>query len=436
MKGDKQNKHLGYIQKAVATIKEKNKPLNPATIMSDGMIECFNGSEKYVISGTEAVATFRRLTSNIQSQPEWRGKFSENYISTELRKILAGLSSGTPASLNSRLEKLIKSLQEFKEIRELVMPIQGLKLEVEAFLLGGITFRPADQSQINQLKEKAKKTIQTLKCSDEDKEYWREHYREVIEERLGAFDTLAFSETVADVDQARINALQNIDMALSLLRFLTPYTQDLPEYVGLGLPGQFAKAAYSSIVFSEDGSFNTDFPLSGRYLQFKVDAQFLKHHEHALASISDIISCRARTELEERILVAIEWAGRAQSDSQLQQQLLSLITALECLLNPTDGRPFRIGLSEGVVLLIGPEDLDERLRIFNFVASLYEKRSKVSHGGSISLTPSEIRSLQRIAGAVIMKVIEIRAKFETRKQLESCLGRARLGATLDLKGLA
>ena len=167
----KQGNHLGYIHKAVATIKDKNKPLNPATVMSDGMIECSNGGESYVISGAEAVTAFRGLTSNLQSQPEWRGKFSEKYISTELRKILAGLSTGTPASLNPRLEEFIRCLQEFRGICELVMPIQGLKLEVEAFHLGGITFRPADQIQLDQLSERAKKTIQTLKCSDEDKEY-------------------------------------------------------------------------------------------------------------------------------------------------------------------------------------------------------------------------------------------------------------------------
>ena len=69
MKGSKQSKHLGYIQKAVATITGKNKPLNAATVMTDGMIECSNGRERYVISGAEAVAAFRGLASNINSQP-------------------------------------------------------------------------------------------------------------------------------------------------------------------------------------------------------------------------------------------------------------------------------------------------------------------------------------------------------------------------------
>jgi hypothetical protein len=125
MKRKKPGNHLSHIQKAVATIKGKNKPLNPATLMSDGMIECLNGIERYVISGTEAVAAFRGLTSNIQSQPEWRGKFSEKYISTELRKILAGLSVGTPEALVPRLQEFINSLREFNEVREFVTPIQG-----------------------------------------------------------------------------------------------------------------------------------------------------------------------------------------------------------------------------------------------------------------------------------------------------------------------
>ena len=428
----KQGNHLGYIQKSVATIKDKNKPLNPATVMSDGMIECSNGGESYVISGAEAVAAFRGLTSNLSSQPEWRGKFSEKYISTELRKILAGLSTGTPASLNPRLEEFIRCLQEFKGICELVMPIQGLKLEVEAFHLGGITFRPADQIQLDQLSERAKKTIQTLKCSDEDKEYWRDHSRQVIKDRLGTFDALAFSETVAEVNQARISSSQSIGMALSVLKFLTPYTQDLPEHVGLGLPGEFAMAAYSSIVFSEDGSFNTDFPLAGRYLPFKIDDQFLQRHGDALESLSEIIVSRSRSEIEERILVAIQWAGRAHSDSQPQQQVLSFMTALECRLNPTNGKPLRIGVSESAVLLVGSEGLEERLKLFHFLGSMYDVRSKIIHGGSAEPSDSDIANLQQVVGAVIMRVVGIRHKYATRKALEAHLERARLGAKADL----
>jgi len=226
------SKHLNLIIKAFNAIKETNKPPNPSTVMNNGMIECMNEGERYVISGSEALATFRQLISSIQCQPEWRGKFSEKYISKELRKILSGLSLRTPASLIPRLEDFIEQLQGFQEVRQLVMPIQGLKLEVEAFRLGRTTFKPADQQQLDQLKERAEKTILGMQQSDDDKEYWLLHYREVIDERLGAFDTLAFSETVAEVDQARINASDDIDMALNVLRFLAPYTQDLPEYVG------------------------------------------------------------------------------------------------------------------------------------------------------------------------------------------------------------
>ncbi len=400
--------------------------------MDDGMIECIHEDQVFIISGSEAVATFTRLTTNIQCQPEWEGKFSEKYISTKLRKILAALSSQTPESLIPQLENFVEHLQSFQKVQECVMPIQGLKLEVEELHLGSITFRPADQQQLDHLRERAEKTILTMKLSDDEKQHWLLHYRKVIEERLGAFDTLAFSKSIAEVDQARVNALDAIDMVLNVLRFFAPYTQDFPEYVGLGLPGNFSKAAYSSFVFSEDGSFNTDFPSSGRHLPFKVDKEFLELHGNSLKSFSEIIANPTRTELENRILVAIQWAGKAQSDSQPQQQLLSLITALECLLNPTDGRPFRIGLSESAALLIGKEDLGQRVRLFDFLASMYDKRSKVSHGGSIDIANSEIRSLQGITGAVIMKIVGVRANFMTRKELESCLGRARLGATLDL----
>jgi hypothetical protein len=63
---------------------------------------------------------------------------------------------------------------------------------------------------------------------------------------------------------------------------------------------------------------------------------------------------------------------------------------------------------------------------------MYEARSKISHGGSAQVTDSDIATLQQVVGAVIMRVVEIRHKFTTRKLLEAHLARARLGAQADL----
>jgi hypothetical protein len=53
----------------------------------------------------------------------------------ELKQTLAGMMSELPASLAPRLEVFIEHLQGFQEICELAMPIQGLKFEVEVFIL-------------------------------------------------------------------------------------------------------------------------------------------------------------------------------------------------------------------------------------------------------------------------------------------------------------
>ena len=108
------------------------------------------------------------------------------------------------------------------------------------------------------------------------------------------------------------------------------------------------------------------------------------------------------------------------------------MTALECLLNPTNGKPLRIGVSESAVLLVGPEGLEERLKLFHFLRSMYDVRSKIIHGGSAEPSDCDISNLQRIVGTVIMRVVGIRHKYATRTALEAQLERARLSAKADL----
>ena len=108
------------------------------------------------------------------------------------------------------------------------------------------------------------------------------------------------------------------------------------------------------------------------------------------------------------------------------------MTALECLLNPTNGKPLRIGVSESAVFLVGSEGLEELLKLFHFLGSMYDVRSKIIHGGSAEPSDSDIANLQQVVGAVIMRVVGIRHKYATRKELEAHLERARLGAKADL----
>lgn len=100
------------------------------------------------------------------------------------------------------------------------------------------------------------------------------------------------------------------------------------------------------------------------------------------------------------------------------------MTALECLLNPTNGRPLRIGVSESAVFLVGPESVEERLRLFHFLRSMYDARSSIIHGGTAEPSDSDIANLQRVVG--------IRHKYTTRNVLEAHLERARLSAKADL----
>lgn len=119
-----------------------------------------------------------------------------------------------------------------------------------------------------------------------------------------------------------------------------------------------------------------------------------------------------KSQLERKVLRGIQWASDAQGQRDHDNELLSLIIALECLLPSTRSSGTSSWTAEGAALLLG-QDLRTRKTVRNRILSLYKKRNNIVHGGdSEEITADDVVWLRKTVHGLIRNIIKRRSEFE------------------------
>lgn len=101
---------------------------------------------------------------------------------------------------------------------------------------------------------------------------------------------------------------------------------------------------------------------------------------------------------------ALEYLYHATGDERLEQKLIDLIISMESLFGEDQELRLRISLRATYLLSAGREG--ERPRIFNRIYDLYNKRSRIVHGGEeVPLTSEEVSGLECFVRESIMRLI-------------------------------
>lgn len=125
-----------------------------------------------------------------------------------------------------------------------------------------------------------------------------------------------------------------------------------------------------------------------------------------LQRISKLLESDKLTKLQQRILRAFQWAGRAQVDSRREESFLLMAIALESLLL---GNQTNENISYKVALraahLIGPRDISIRKSLCRDVKDLYNRRSAIVHSGRVEVSDSELALLRHYLRAALFVAI-------------------------------
>jgi hypothetical protein len=122
-----------------------------------------------------------------------------------------------------------------------------------------------------------------------------------------------------------------------------------------------------------------------------------------------------RNEIEERIISAMQWAGRATVEDRNEEAFLLYAIALESLImerGPSAELNFR--LIHRIAHLLGT-DFESRKNIRERTKELYKIRSKIVHTGSFEVSDSDLQYMRLFTKECIARILTGK-EFETFEQ--------------------
>ncbi len=129
----------------------------------------------------------------------------------------------------------------------------------------------------------------------------------------------------------------------------------------------------------------------------------------------------------ETLLRGIRWFSNAQIQVVKENQYLNLTSCLETFLTPGDPNDkISNTIAEGVAFVLG-NGQKERRQLKKKIKDLYDKRSRVSHGGHSAIPTSDLEALRRITGDFLSQMIQRMDEFRTRNDLDEWIEDQKFG---------
>jgi hypothetical protein len=119
--------------------------------------------------------------------------------------------------------------------------------------------------------------------------------------------------------------------------------------------------------------------------------------------IWEALAAEEPSDLQKRILAAVEWVGKAAKDKDPARKLTQIMIGLESLLSSKGKGGISSLLAEYTAFLIG-DDLEDRKHLENTVKKLYNERSDIAHGSSSNAHPNSIADALWIVKSVIKRI--------------------------------
>ncbi|WP_342511230.1 hypothetical protein MKY34_13025 [Sporosarcina sp. FSL K6-1522] len=174
----------------------------------------------------------------------------------------------------------------------------------------------------------------------------------------------------------------------------------------------------SSIILSEKNA-GLNNSMSGTIDSINLHQFPIDDPEYGHDRIWGILAKANPTNLENRIITAIEWAGKAMRDDEPARAFTQYIFGLEALLQFQQkgvlvSPSITYQISEFAAFIISDE-LESRLVIEKMVKKLYSKRSAIAHGGSSDVDDKDVNE----AMYLIKQIVTILLKKQEFKDFNS-----------------
>ena len=374
----------------------------------------------------ETAYDFLGLTGELAKEVVLDGKFSTTYLETKLQPIILAYRQDLEAGANL-FRAFIAEIVDFSTEYTVSVPVAGLVLEVETFRVGRVTFRSVTDGVINGLVNKQDQIGR--QCGHESMTpQEREHERDRLRRGLG--DEVVGSYTVIAEPQ-RAQELAEIEIRRALEAVIFSWAGAVAYHPAADAAPRLKTASEGPlplVVMTSEDSFHDRMGLPDSRYPIIISRQSWGSLDgNGLSEISRILAkpINELTPLEKSILRAVHWVATSQYQIDDENRMLNLITGLETLVSPVDRQSISRSIAEATALLT-QRDMSRRADLMKTVSSAYTKRSNTSHGGQVSLEPTELRQMRVIVLQVIQQTLAWQSRFKTKEEFQAWINQAKL----------
>lgn len=355
----------------------------------DSLVLIQRGDRTVMLVGDDAVR-YREITSAICSAVNERRPLSRRAISSLLDDFfmkMLGSGDGTQnpqlgEQLKTEARTLKQALFEKPKNWEVQLMVEGLSPIGLPVIVGRVEFRHLDQTSLVDLKNRVTGLVRDLNVKNSEAAAAHlESNLDVLRERVVGKLTV----NAVDDEGAILAAKSELRSTLDALNFFAVH-DNLGGWAFL--PGDTIPQCEFILAICEDGRLTPSFRRVGPGVQIAI-GQMGKRK--GFSRVSEMLRAENPTDLEQRILASLQWAGRAQTENRREEAFLLYAIALESLLLARDTKTeIAQRLAIRCAQLGGGPTLNDKKLVVEQILSLYQIRSDIVHSGNILVREDEL----------------------------------------------
>jgi hypothetical protein len=222
-----------------------------------------------------------------------------------------------------------------------------------------------------------------------------------------------------DFDAAKSLAIKELSLSIDVMNFFSDLLPFTKSYIYLPGDSERLKLTVLSLSNEDKPKFQISWPTIGPQQLFSISRLIENDKKRRLGfcKVSKLLR-KKRNKLEERLISAITWAGKATVERRKEEAFLLYIISLESLVlaeNEKDELGYR--LRTRVAHLIG-KGKKGRLRVSDKMKDLYNIRSKIVHSGYYQVSDADLSLIRLYTKSCILKILNHRP-FTTMDRIET-----------------
>lgn len=331
----------------------------------------------------------------------------ESSIQRAMLRAIDSVQASTEKDFSKRLTSALSDLSDELGTKpstwEVHYPIEGVLPDKLPFTFGKCEFYFGDDACLDLLLGRVDRIIVSLVGEDAVQDARRDAettIRQLVKGKTGVSATV----DAVDAEAARLLARKMSRQIVDILNFYANLGNHPPSEVLLFSEGRGPGALYTFLFAEEPPAFQSPMDRFGPAMRFSFAASHLDGT--GFQRMSDMLKKpeNARSKIEDRLVAAFQWAGKASVEPRKEEAFLLFAISLESLLLERNDKS---EISETLALraahlISGPQS---RRMVYEDMKRLYRVRSNIVHSGSVDVAEDQLSEIRYYARLALLTVL-------------------------------